>query len=69
LPKPAVGVGDPAPDFSSTAAGGGPVSLEMFRGKSEVVLFFYPKEVSRGRRSVRNASMKSWAKTHTRTAT
>ena len=44
MPKQAVGVGDRAPDFSSTAAGGGPVSLEMFRDKSEVVLFFYPKD-------------------------
>ena len=44
MAKQAVGVGDRAPDFSSTAAEGGPVSLEMFRGKSEVVLFFYPKD-------------------------
>src|SRR4051812_26053240 len=38
-----VGVGDPAPDFTLPSADGEPVSLADFRGRSEVVLFFYPK--------------------------
>jgi peroxiredoxin Q/BCP len=40
----AVRVGDPAPDFSLVSATGEPVSLGEFRGKSEVVLFFYPRD-------------------------
>jgi len=40
--------GDPAPDFALTSAGGEPVRLADFRGKSEVVLFFYPKDDSPG---------------------
>lgn len=36
-------VGDPAPDFTLPSAAGGTVSLADFRGKSEVVLYFYPK--------------------------
>jgi peroxiredoxin Q/BCP len=39
----AVRVGDPAPDFTLPSATGEPVSLGEFRGRSEVVLFFYPK--------------------------
>jgi thioredoxin-dependent peroxiredoxin len=41
-----VRVGDPAPDFTLLAATGEPVSLSQFRGRSEVVLFFYPKDHS-----------------------
>jgi peroxiredoxin Q/BCP len=41
-----VQVGDPAPDFTLASADGTPVSLSDFRGKSEVVLFFYPKDNS-----------------------
>ena len=39
-------VGDPAPDFALPSATGEMVSLSDFRGKSEVVLFFYPKDNS-----------------------
>lgn len=39
----ALRVGDPAPDFELPSAAGGPVRLSDYRGKSEVVLFFYPK--------------------------
>ena len=42
----AVGVGDVAPEFTLPSATGEIVSLADFRGKSEVVLFFY-----QGRRS------------------
>src|SRR3954452_9983815 len=37
-------VGGPAPEFSRNSATGELVSLADFRGKSEVVLFFYPKD-------------------------
>jgi peroxiredoxin Q/BCP len=40
----AVGVGDMAPDFTLPASTGKMVSLSDFREKSEVVLFFYPKD-------------------------
>lgn len=36
-------VGDPAPEFTLKAATGETVSLTDFRGRNEVVLFFYPK--------------------------
>ena len=39
-------MGDPAPDFTLPSATGEPVSLSQFRGRSEVVLFFYPKDNS-----------------------
>jgi peroxiredoxin Q/BCP len=39
-------VGDPAPDFTLPAASGEPISLSQFRGQSEVVLLFYPKDHS-----------------------
>jgi peroxiredoxin Q/BCP len=41
-----VRVGDPAPDFTLPSATGEPVRLSDFRGRSEVVLFFYPKDNS-----------------------
>jgi thioredoxin-dependent peroxiredoxin len=41
-----VRVGDPAPDFTLLSADGSPVSLSDFRGKSEIVLFFYPGDYS-----------------------
>ena len=41
-----VRVGDPAPDFSLPSSTGEPVRLSDFRGKSAVVLFFYPKDNS-----------------------
>jgi peroxiredoxin Q/BCP len=37
-------VGDPAPDFTRTAASGEQVSLSQFRGQSAVVLYFYPRD-------------------------
>ena len=39
-----VQVGDHAPDFTLTSQSGQPVSLADYRGKSAVVLFFYPKD-------------------------
>jgi thioredoxin-dependent peroxiredoxin len=39
-------VGEPAPDFSLPSSSGELVSLSDFRGKSDVVLFFYPKDNS-----------------------
>lgn len=43
-----VAVGDFAPDFHLPSAAGGQVSLSDFRGKSAVVLFFYPKDNTPG---------------------
>jgi thioredoxin-dependent peroxiredoxin len=39
-------VGEPAPDFSLPSSTGEMVRLSDFRGKSAVVLFFYPKDNS-----------------------
>lgn len=39
--------GDPAPDFSATASGGGNVSLADFKGKN-VILYFYPRDDTPG---------------------
>jgi len=39
-----IGVGDAAPDFTSTSQAGEPVSLADFRGRKTVVLFFYPRD-------------------------
>ena len=39
-----VRVGDSAPDFSLRSASGEVVSLSQFRGRSDVVLFFYPRD-------------------------
>jgi peroxiredoxin Q/BCP len=41
-----IGVGDLAPDFTLPSSTGEMVSLSDFRGKSQVVLFFYPKDNS-----------------------
>jgi peroxiredoxin Q/BCP len=38
--------GDPAPDFELTSGDGHLVRLSDYRGKSEIVLFFYPKDDS-----------------------
>ena len=40
-------VGSVAPNFTLNSQEGGPVSLNDFRGKS-VVLYFYPKDMTRG---------------------
>jgi peroxiredoxin Q/BCP len=44
----AISVGDQAPDFSLPSAGGETVRLSDYRGKSEVVLYFYPKDDTPG---------------------
>ena len=44
----AVGVGQTAPDFALPSAGGETIRLADYRGKSEVVLFFYPSNASGG---------------------
>ena len=44
----AVKVGDTAPDFTLTSQAGESVSLGNFRGKSAVVLYFYPKDDTPG---------------------
>lgn len=41
-------VGQPAPDFSLRDHNGDTVNLSGFRGRSSVVLFFYPKDDSPG---------------------
>ncbi|MGP0062969.1 MAG: peroxiredoxin [Isosphaeraceae bacterium] len=44
--REALRIGDPAPDFSLPSSNGEMVRLSDFRGKSAVVLFFYPKDNS-----------------------
>ena len=39
-----VNVGDTAPDFTLTSQKGENVTLSQFRGKKNVVLYFYPKD-------------------------
>jgi peroxiredoxin Q/BCP len=41
-------VGDPAPDFALEAPDGRTVRLSDYRDKKNVVLFFYPKDDTRG---------------------
>jgi peroxiredoxin Q/BCP len=41
-------VGDTAPDFSLPGSGGQTVSLAAFKGKSTVVLAFFPKAFTPG---------------------
>lgn len=41
-------VGETAPEFTLRSGAGAAVSLADFRGKAEVVLFFYPKDASPG---------------------
>lgn len=43
-----IGVGDVAPDFTLRDQNGHPVTLSQFRGKKNVVLFFYPAAFSAG---------------------
>ena len=43
-----INVGDRAPDFRLPALRGGEVALSDFRGKKNVVLFFYPRDASPG---------------------
>jgi peroxiredoxin Q/BCP len=44
----ALAIGDRAPDFKLPALRGGEVSLADFAGKKNVVLFFYPRDLSPG---------------------
>lgn len=41
-------IGDIAPDFSLPATGGKTVSLSDYKGKSAVVLYWYPKDMTPG---------------------
>ena len=43
-----VNVGDTAPDFTLTSQTGETVTLSQFRGKKNVVLYFYPKDETPG---------------------
>ncbi len=43
-----LGVGDKAPDFTLQDQDGNPVSLHDFTGSRNVVLYFYPKDFTRG---------------------
>ena len=46
--KKGVQVGDPAPDFTLSDADGKPVHFKDLIGKSEIVLYFYPKDETAG---------------------
>ena len=46
--EPAIKVGDAAPEFDLTDAAGKRVRLSDFRGKRNVVLYFYPKDDTPG---------------------
>jgi peroxiredoxin Q/BCP len=50
--------GQPAPDFTLLDQDGKSVTLSSLKG-SPIVLYFYPKDVSAGRRSVRKAAKNS----------
>ena len=47
-PKTPLKVGDMAPDFTLNATTGGKVTLSEFRGKSNVVLAFFPAAFTGG---------------------
>ena len=47
-PKPNLKVGDMAPDFTLPSTAGKPVTLSDFRGKSAVVLAFFPAAFTGG---------------------
>jgi peroxiredoxin len=47
-PKTSLKVGDMAPDFTLPATTGKPVKLSDFRGKSAVVLAFFPAAFTGG---------------------
>lgn len=40
--------GDNAPDFSAESTDGSRISLDQFKGKSNVVLYFYPEDMTSG---------------------
>lgn len=41
-------IGDRAPSFAGRATDGRQLTLESFRGRSHLVLFFYPKDFTPG---------------------
>ena len=41
-------IGKPAPDFTLPSTTGEPVSLQQFKGKKTVILYFYPKDETPG---------------------
>ena len=43
-----IGIGTAAPDFTLRTGNGDSVSLQDFRGKKNVVVYFYPKDFTRG---------------------
>lgn len=43
-----VNIGDPAPDFTLKSQNGEDITLSQFRGKKNVVLYFYPKDETPG---------------------
>src|SRR5712692_2731076 len=43
-----IGIGDPAPDFRLPDSKGDFVNLHDFQGKQNVVVYFYPKDFTRG---------------------
>ena len=47
-PKTHLKVGDAAPDFTLPSTAGGSVTLSSFRGKSDVVLAFFPAAFTGG---------------------
>ncbi len=47
-PKTSLKVGDMAPDFTLPSTAGKPVTLSDFRGKSAVVLAFFPAAFTGG---------------------
>jgi len=47
-PKTSLKVGDTAPDFTLPVATGGKVTLSDFKGKSNVVLAFFPAAFTGG---------------------
>jgi len=47
-PPPIAQVGHSAPNFTLLSQDGQPITLSSFRGKSSVVLFFYPKDFTPG---------------------
>jgi peroxiredoxin Q/BCP len=48
MPKKKLKEGDAAPDFTLSDAEGNPISLQQFKGKKKVVLYFYPKDMTPG---------------------
>ena len=60
----AVEVGDMAPDFSLPATDGKTVTLAQHKGKSNVVLAFYPKAFTGGRSTIHSGNWKGCREVH-----